>query len=187
MAKQLPCDADGICMACKTKPLETETLHCRTCTTPWHVPCLPLIPTSILDWECSDCSETIAGDSAAPSIAGDLVSAIRAIEDDVLLTDEEKAKKRQELVGGASNPTVETDNRRSNGLLDIFDGSLNCSFCIKLPERPVTVSFFHFPLFISLLHFNFIIIIIVIIICIIDSLVIFSDIVCFLRSNRSIE
>ncbi|XP_024629209.1 E3 ubiquitin-protein ligase ORTHRUS 2 isoform X2 [Medicago truncatula] len=138
MAKQLPCDADGVCMACKTKPLETETLHCRTCATPWHVPCLPLIPTSILDWECSDCSQPVAGDSAAPSVAGDLVSAIRAIENDVSLTDDEKAKKRQELVGGTSNSPAETNNRRSNGLLDIFDGSLNCSFCIQLPERPVT-------------------------------------------------
>jgi hypothetical protein len=28
-------------------------------------------------------------------------------------------------------------------LRDLFDGSVNCSFCMQLPERPVTVSFFH--------------------------------------------
>ncbi|GAU11725.1 hypothetical protein TSUD_74760 [Trifolium subterraneum] len=140
---ELPCDPEGICMVCKQKPLETETLVCRTCVTPWHVPCLPLVRTTILDWECSDCSQPVdninhVADVPAPPIAGDLVSAIRAIENDNSLTDEQKAKKRQELVGGSSKSTTETINRRSNGLLDLFDGSVNCSFCMQLPERPVT-------------------------------------------------
>jgi E3 ubiquitin-protein ligase UHRF1 len=152
MAQFLPCDSEGVCMVCKNKPLETETLVCRTCATPWHVPCLPLLPTTILDWECSDCSQPVhninhVADVPAPPIAGDLVSAIRAIENDNSLTDEEKAKKRQQLVGGSAKSTTETTNRRSNGLRDLFDGSVNCSFCMQLPERPVTVSFFPFLYF----------------------------------------
>ncbi|KAK2385395.1 Zinc finger (C3HC4-type RING finger) family protein [Trifolium repens] len=141
--EHLPCDSEGVCMICKQKPLETETLVCRTCATPWHVPCLPLLPTTILDWECSDCSQPVhninhVADVPAPPIAGDLVSTIRAIENDNSLTDEEKAKKRQQLVGGSAKSTTETTNRRSNGLRDLFDGSVNCSFCMQLPERPVT-------------------------------------------------
>ncbi|GAU48818.1 hypothetical protein TSUD_99900 [Trifolium subterraneum] len=143
MAQFLPCDSEGICMVCKHKPLETETLVCRTCVTPWHVPCLPLVPTTILDWECSDCSQTIdnsnngVGDVPAPPIAGDLVSAIRAIENDTSLTDQEKAKKRQELVGGGcSKSTGETNN-------SLLDGRVNCSFCMQLPERPVTTPCAH--------------------------------------------
>ncbi|GAU17628.1 hypothetical protein TSUD_255030 [Trifolium subterraneum] len=153
--EQLPCDADGVCMVCKTKPQETETLNCRTCASLWHVPCLPEVPTTILDWECPDCStpllvnDTTVADAetapvpvTAPSVAGDLISAIRAIENDASLTDVEKAKKRQELVGGSSKASDEVKNRRS-GVLDIFDGSINCSFCMQLPERPVTTSCGH--------------------------------------------
>lgn len=150
--KQLPCDSDGVCMVCKLKPPTTETLHCKTCVTPWHVPCLPLVPTTLLDWECPDCVPAEQNDNhvavadvdaAAPPLAGDLVSAIRAIQSDTSLTEQEKAKKRQELVGGSVKPS--TENNRSNGMLDILNGSLNCSFCMQLPERPVTVCF-HFPL-----------------------------------------
>jgi E3 ubiquitin-protein ligase UHRF1 len=158
-SEQLPCDADGVCMVCKNKPQETETLNCRTCASLWHVPCLPEVPTTILDWECPDCStpllvndnsvaDTVSAPATAtaPSVAGDLISAIRAIENDASLTDVEKAKKRQELVGGSSKASDEMKNRRSV-VLDIFDGSINCSFCMQLPERPVTVSFFHFSPF----------------------------------------
>ncbi|XP_045822617.1 E3 ubiquitin-protein ligase ORTHRUS 2-like [Trifolium pratense] len=143
MAQLLPCDSEGVCMVCKQKPLETETLVCRTCITPWHVPCLPIVPTTILDWECSDCSQPVdinhVADVPTPPIAGDLVSAIRAIENDTSLTDEEKAKKRQELVGGSSKTAAEPNSRScNNGLPDLFDGSVNCSFCMQLPDRPVT-------------------------------------------------
>ncbi|CAJ2633543.1 E3 ubiquitin-protein ligase orthrus 2-like protein [Trifolium pratense] len=148
-AEQLPCDADGVCMVCKKKPPpETETLTCRTCVSLWHVPCLPQVPTTILDWECPDCSTPLDVNNnnsvadAAPSVAGDLISAIRAIENDASLTDAEKAKKRQELVGGSSKASDEVKNRRS-GVLDIFDDSIKCSFCIQLPERPVTNSCGH--------------------------------------------
>ncbi|PNX57213.1 E3 ubiquitin-protein ligase orthrus 2-like protein, partial [Trifolium pratense] len=112
--EQLPCDADVICMVCKNKPPETETLNCRTCASLWHVPCLPEVPTTILDWECPDCSTPLVNDNTfadavsapasatAPSVAGDLISAIRATENDASLTDVEKAKKCQELFGGSS-------------------------------------------------------------------------------------
>lgn len=144
---QLPCDSDGLCMLCKQKPPITESLPCKTCTTPWHVPCLSLPPTTLLDWECPDCSlpqqnnsvAVAAADPPAPPLAGDLVSSIRAIQSDTSLTEQEKAKKRQELVGGSAKPP--SDNDRSNGMLDILNGSLNCSFCMQLPERPVTVCF----------------------------------------------
>ena len=145
MTHHFPCDADGVCMVCKQKPSETETLHCKTCTAPWHVPCLPLVPTTseMLDWLCPDCAQPsdVVAAAAAPSVAGDLVSAIRAIENDPSLTEEEKRKKRQELHGGSLKEKDEVIVRRS-GVLDIFDGSLNCSTCMQLPERPVTVSFF---------------------------------------------
>lgn len=46
---------------------------------------------------------------------------------------EEKKRKRgleEEVNGGGGND-----------VLDLLDGSLNCSFCMQLPERPVTVRF----------------------------------------------
>ncbi|XP_027368630.1 E3 ubiquitin-protein ligase ORTHRUS 2-like [Abrus precatorius] len=136
----LPCDADGQCMLCKRKPPPSETLTCCTCATPWHLPCLPSPPlsrSSDSHWDCPDCS--LAGGDAAPAPApssGHIVSAIRAIQSDTSLTDQQKAKKRQELLAGSVNPSSEKSN--VSGVLDIFDGSLNCSFCMQLPERPVT-------------------------------------------------
>jgi len=47
----------------------------------------------------------------------------------------------EEIVGETSKPTTETNNEH-NDMLDNY-----CSFCIDLLDRPVTVSFFHFPLF----------------------------------------
>jgi len=44
----------------------------------------------------------------------------------------------EEIVGGSSKPTTETNNE-NDGVLDNY-----CSFCIELPDRPVTVSFSHF-------------------------------------------
>ncbi|RDX75256.1 E3 ubiquitin-protein ligase ORTHRUS 2, partial [Mucuna pruriens] len=131
---QLPCDSDGVCMVCKQKPSPSETLACRTCATPWHLSCLPSPPLSLSDthWDCPDCcADSFHHHPVAP--AADLLSAIRAIQSDASLTDQEKAKKRQELVGGSSHPSG--DNNKTK---DIFDGTLNCAFCMQLPERPVT-------------------------------------------------
>ncbi|CAK9144410.1 unnamed protein product [Ilex paraguariensis] len=147
----LPCDGDGICMVCKKKPSVDETLVCKTCTTPWHVDCLSVGPKTIaetLQWECPDCS-FVADENTAPSIvtggseaSGDLIAAIRAIESDQTLTEPEKAKRRQDLLSGGakSNDTEEANHKKekNNDVLDLLDESLNCSFCMQLPERPVT-------------------------------------------------
>lgn len=149
----LPCDGDGVCMLCKQKPPSVETLSCRTCITPWHLPCLSAgagaggAPNTMADashWECPDCSLPV-NDSGPPQVphrsdgSGELVAAVQAIESDGSLTEQEKAKKRQQLVGGS---TKAPEAVRNNGVLNIFDGSLNCSFCMQLPERPVTVRVF---------------------------------------------
>ncbi|KAI6686763.1 hypothetical protein NL676_032676 [Syzygium grande] len=147
----LPCDGDGICMVCKGKPSADEALTCRTCATPWHVACLSSRPPTMADavqWECPDCSLLLvagpeppkpAAIAAGAGASGDLLAAIRAIETDDSLSELEKAKRRQELLsGGAGAAEGEDRKEKGNGVLDILDGSLNCSFCMQLPERPVT-------------------------------------------------
>ncbi|RZC59487.1 hypothetical protein C5167_006790 [Papaver somniferum] len=151
---QLPCDGDGICMKCKQKPSgEEETLACKTCITPWHVNCLTSPPqtlTSTLQWECPDCDAEnhklpFSSPAAPPVESGNLIAAIREIESNQLLTDQEKAKKRQELLsrGGKSGSDLDgadKNNKKKDGdndVLDLFD-DFNCSFCMQLPERPVT-------------------------------------------------
>ncbi|GAU33277.1 hypothetical protein TSUD_279510 [Trifolium subterraneum] len=132
---QLPCDSDGHCMVCKQNPPNTEILPCRTCTTSWHIPCLPILPTTFLDWDCPDCCLP-QQNNHDPPLAENLISSIQAIQSDISLTEIEKAIKCQKLVGGSSKP--HSDDNKSNGVLDIFDGTLNCSFCMQLPERPIT-------------------------------------------------
>ncbi|KAE8123775.1 hypothetical protein FH972_018705 [Carpinus fangiana] len=149
---QLPCDGDGICMVCKATPSDEEKLTCRTCATPWHVTCLscgrPETLASSLQWECPDCC-TSAGDILPVKVPGgasdDLIDKIRAIEADASLTEREKAKRRQELMvsGKACVDEEEEEEKKkkktSGGdVLDLLGGSFNCSFCMQLPERPVT-------------------------------------------------
>ncbi|XP_038901575.1 E3 ubiquitin-protein ligase ORTHRUS 2-like isoform X2 [Benincasa hispida] len=147
---QLPCDGDGICMLCRANPSDMETITCKTCVTPWHVDCLSNPPetlASTLQWDCPDCSPAPEDTSLPPPYnsplptlpSNDLIAAIRAIEADSSLTDGEKAKKRQELLTGKSR-SDENDLKRKEGddILDLFDERLNCSFCIQLPDRPVT-------------------------------------------------
>lgn len=154
-------------MLCKTKPVVEETLTCKTCDTPWHASCLSSPPktlTSTLQWECPDCS-SIAGDlpvksaGATSSVSDALVAAIRAIESDGSLTEREKAQKRQELLSGKAvgEEKKKGAHSKETDVLDVLGGSLNCSFCMQLPERPVTVRvsalyLFHFP-FVSLKSF----------------------------------
>ncbi|CAJ2659061.1 unnamed protein product [Trifolium pratense] len=132
---QLPCDYDGHCMVCKQNPPNIEISPCRTCATPWHILCLPVPPTTFFDWDCPDCCQS-QQNNHAPPLTENLISAIQAIQSDISLTEVEKAIKRQKLVGGSSKPHL--DNNKSNGMLDIFDGTLNCSFCMQLLERPIT-------------------------------------------------
>lgn len=146
-----------MCMQCKNTPVEGEVLICKTCATPWHVACLMSPPESLantLQWNCPDCS----GDSCAVAgqavETGGIVAEIMAIEADMTLSESEKARRRQELMSGKagsdggdettkSNKGKEkVDDDGQNDVLDIFGGSLNCSFCMQLPERPVTVSIF---------------------------------------------
>lgn len=162
-AADLPCDGDGVCMLCKAKPEESESLICNLCATPWHVPCLSKPPetmASAATWECPDCSDyaiTSTVNVVAPSgISADLVASIRAIEVDEILSDKEKARKRQNLLCGnmkldgdeeddkqeAEEEESERGKRRNTDILELFDAKFNCSFCMQLPERPVTVCFF---------------------------------------------
>ncbi|XP_021649612.2 E3 ubiquitin-protein ligase ORTHRUS 2 isoform X2 [Hevea brasiliensis] len=144
----LPCDGDGICMRCKAVPTTQETLTCITCVTPWHIVCLSSPPetlASTLQWECPDCSgEPAASATVVAGSGSELVAAIREIEADAALTEKEKARKRQELLSGK----MEEEDVKKKGkgkekesghdVLDILDESFKCSFCIQLPERPVT-------------------------------------------------
>lgn len=125
-------------MVCKDKPLPESTLTCKTCTTAWHVTCLSSPPetlASTLQWDCPDCSTlfTVAPVQKSGE-SGDLIASIRAIEADGSLTEQEKAKKRQDLLSRG----VGEAKSRDCEVFDLFDGSLNCSFCMQLPERPVT-------------------------------------------------
>ncbi|XP_010534227.1 PREDICTED: E3 ubiquitin-protein ligase ORTHRUS 2-like [Tarenaya hassleriana] len=144
---QLPCDGDGACMRCKAKPPPEETLRCGTCDAPWHVPCLSTPPetlSSTLQWQCPDCSGDV-DTLPASGVAGDLVAAIRAIEADESLSEKEKAKKRQELMGGkvVGDDDEECGKKEDhagmeNDVIAALGENLNCSFCIQIPERPVT-------------------------------------------------
>ncbi|XP_074317137.1 E3 ubiquitin-protein ligase ORTHRUS 2-like [Silene latifolia] len=141
----LPCDSTGTCMRCKLKPNPSSTLTCSTCVTPWHVPCLPsssISSASASQWECPDCCPDAVSAAAAPAADGGLVAAIKAIEADPTLSDVDKARKRQELmsgkVGQGSVADVAAGVKDDNEILDILGENIKCSFCLQLPDRPVT-------------------------------------------------
>ncbi|KAK4413485.1 E3 ubiquitin-protein ligase ORTHRUS 2 [Sesamum alatum] len=138
---ELPCDGDGVCMVCKSKAAEGETLTCKTCATPWHVGCLKAPPKTLADaaqWECPDCSDP-SGAVAEPAVCGGgLVEKIRAIESDASLTDREKAKRRQELMSGGANEEKEKKGGGVGGVLGILGDKFNCSICMQLLDRPVS-------------------------------------------------
>ncbi|GLJ04851.1 hypothetical protein SUGI_0004740 [Cryptomeria japonica] len=154
----LPCDGDGVCMVCKVVPPDCDVLLCNSCVSPWHMQCLnpPLTAVPVGDWFCPDCSITNHEDQQRPcgvksaSDGDDLISQIRAIQADPNLTEDEKAKKRQALMArGQGKKKAKEDEKgeeeevkvsrpRRNELLELFDESLNCIFCMQLPERPVT-------------------------------------------------
>ncbi|KAL7139731.1 hypothetical protein ABFS83_09G073300 [Erythranthe nasuta] len=154
VSTQLPVDADGVCMVCKVNPPEEATLTCVSCATPWHVGCLAVVPDSMasaLKFECSDCSgDGIAGGAAPTDPARrDLFARIREIEADGSLSEKEKAMKRQQLL----SRKVESDDDdedvkgkgvagkekdESNDILSVLGSTFKCSYCMELPERPVT-------------------------------------------------
>jgi E3 ubiquitin-protein ligase UHRF1 len=135
----LPCDGDGVCMVCHVAaPPEVDLLRCTTCATPWHSPCLSKPPalSDAATWSCPDCS----GDAApAPRVGSDLVAAIRAIEDDTTLSEQEKAKRRQALLAPSADSP---DDAYASDSFDDILKTFKCVFCVSLPERPVTVFFF---------------------------------------------
>lgn len=147
----LPCDGDGRCMICKIIPPVEETITCKTCITPWHLNCLSVRPQTLADaaqWECPDCSNLIsshAPPSTATAASGSepsavLIAAIRAIESDASLSEQDKAKRRQQLLsgGGSDDAGKEIGHGGDSDVLKLLTGSFNCSFCMQLPERPVT-------------------------------------------------
>ncbi|XP_073130297.1 E3 ubiquitin-protein ligase ORTHRUS 2-like [Henckelia pumila] len=140
----LPCDADGMCMVCKQKALESDTITCKTCVTPWHATCLTAPPKALVDvaqWDCPDCSGVSQPAAKPAADAGGLVEKIRAIESDASLTDQEKAKRRQQLLGGAGGGGTDEQKQRTNeggGVLEILGDKFNCSICMQLLERPVS-------------------------------------------------
>ena len=168
----LPCDADGMCMVCKIIPPDGDVLLCGSCCSPWHMRCLnpPLECVPLDDWSCPDCAPLSLSSTtpatavkALPPSEDTLVGKIRAIQADDKLTDDEKAKRRQELMSKGlhdhfpvSNKTDaahnknrdaknnDTDGKKQeqprNETLELLDQSLNYIFCMQLPERPVTVS-----------------------------------------------
>ena len=95
-------------------------------------------------WSCPDCSGAAAPAAAAaptPVAGGELVATIRAIEADATLSDQEKARRRQELLTGSAAAEDQDDgDGAGDDVLDIVGRSFSCSFCMKLPDRPVTVS-----------------------------------------------
>ncbi|KAK9076232.1 hypothetical protein SSX86_004565 [Deinandra increscens subsp. villosa] len=128
----------------------------RPASLPWHLDCLSARPQTLADaaqWECPDCSNLLSS-NAPPSTAASgsepsaaLISAIRAIESDASLSDLEKAKRRQQLLSGSGSDDggKSTDEKKEiagggggNDVLKLLSGSFNCSFCMQLPERPVT-------------------------------------------------
>ncbi|KAG0631582.1 hypothetical protein M758_1G264000 [Ceratodon purpureus] len=155
----LPCDADGMCMVCKIVPPDGDVIMCGSCASPWHMRCMnpPMESVPENDWECPDCLPAFASSvpstvakAAVPPVEDNLMSMIRAIQADTSLTEEEKAKRRQELMGkglndnaGAKETKVNTDSKSADGkkrnaTLEMMDQSLDCIFCMQLAERPVT-------------------------------------------------
>ncbi|KAI3455158.1 hypothetical protein Pfo_011821 [Paulownia fortunei] len=152
VSPQLPLDADGICMLCKATPPEEATLTCVTCATPWHVGCLSVLPetmASALKFECPDCSgDGLDGDPApTDSEKKDLFTRIREIEADDALSEKEKARKRQQLLSGkmesdadrkGNGEISEEEEEKVSDILGVLGESFKCSYCMELPERPVT-------------------------------------------------
>ncbi|XP_010414802.1 PREDICTED: E3 ubiquitin-protein ligase ORTHRUS 2-like [Camelina sativa] len=151
---QLPCNGDGVCMRCKSKPLPEVTLTCGTCVTPWHVSCLSSPPETLaftFDWLCPDCSGDIDPLPVSGVAAGygsgcsDLVAAIHAIEADASLSAEEKARKRQQVMSGKAVAEDDEEEKKKmkkgkgkSDVLSTLDENFICFYCMSLLDLPVT-------------------------------------------------
>lgn len=134
-------------MLCKETPSQEKRVTCVTCVTPWHMDCLenpPVTLSFVVNFECPDCAGTGLTGAAAPppaSAGGELVAKIREIEANTSMTEEEKAKRRQEIVSGKQhqNNENEEDENEEKDVLAVLDESIKCPFCYMLLDRPVTV------------------------------------------------
>ncbi|XP_074353184.1 E3 ubiquitin-protein ligase ORTHRUS 2-like isoform X2 [Apium graveolens] len=124
----LPCDSNGECMVCKKATWEEEILTCNTCATPWHLPCLGnSMPAHTSYWECPDCF----------SLPNQSISAISQIAPAVVPSKPRKGKTQEHLF---TLPNFKEDDVvNNNQVLEIFEESLKCSFCMQLPQSPVTI------------------------------------------------
>ncbi|PHT47352.1 hypothetical protein CQW23_11560 [Capsicum baccatum] len=144
----LPIDGKGVCMLCKKTPSQEKIVTCITCVTPWHMDYLenpPVRLPSVVNFECPDCVGTgLEGVTVLPptSAGGDLVAKIREIEVDPSMTEEEKARRRQEIVSGKQIRINENeeDEGKEKDVLSVLGESIKCPFCYVLPDRPVTVT-----------------------------------------------
>ncbi|KAK8537738.1 hypothetical protein V6N12_043886 [Hibiscus sabdariffa] len=151
---------DALCMLCNSGSKSGEALTlCTVCQAPWHQPCLVLSRESHFisddDSGCPECQNRVAASSfAAPE--NTMISKILAIQADKSLTEEEKARRRQELVSGRSAVEPNDNGEETKGKVDklkdkakvstkpndqaskVSDESFNCSICLNMPERPVT-------------------------------------------------
>lgn len=143
---ELPCDADGKCMVCKVVPSDSQVILCNSCSSPWHMACLhpPMIEVPLGDWSCPDCEPSLvpapppSSDKTADN-EEDVVRQIRAIRADPDLSEQEKARKCQDVMSKASStPSNGTLDKKKDKMLEIFDENLNCIFCMQLADRPVT-------------------------------------------------
>ncbi|VFQ88430.1 unnamed protein product [Cuscuta campestris] len=141
---QLPVDGEGVCMRCKVTPEKDDTIVCATCATPWHLACLAALPDTMKsdsDFQCPDCTGTgISGPPERdPADGSGLVDKILAIEANESLTDREKARRRQELLSGKSGENGDDKEKGERfDVLAVLGESIKCSFCMQLPDRPVT-------------------------------------------------
>jgi E3 ubiquitin-protein ligase UHRF1 len=71
-----------------------------------------------------------------------MLAAIRRIEADPALSDHDKARARQEILGGAAQrkAAAEEEDEDGDDDEDPLVKRFSCTFCMKLPDRPVTVS-----------------------------------------------
>lgn len=152
----LPLNADGQCMCCSKAPQEFECLRCSSCASPWHQTCLRKTPSieqvgDLTVWLCPDCKPALpdegdSGGGAPANAIGDeetvkLMEKMKEIEGDGNLSTKEKAQKRQELMGGAvQNGGGEGEKVKNRLASDVLDEKMKCAFCLRLVDRPVTVS-----------------------------------------------
>eukprot|EP00250_Pteridium_aquilinum_P015069 c22359_g1_i1 orf=208-2550(+) len=147
----LPCDADGKCMVCKVVPADSQVILCNSCSSPWHMACLhpPMTEVPTGDWSCPDCEPSSCPAPAAPPPPAsadqitddneDVVKQVRAIRSDPTLTEQEKARKCQDVMSKAGSATANgVQDKKKHKMLEIFDENLNCIFCMQLADRPVT-------------------------------------------------